>query len=64
MEINFVKGYVENNCSVRCYTMFNNFVKRFKVKYIDCTCKDKFNEIDKKSSDEFFKFFEVLKCNL
>lgn len=60
MEINFVKGYVEKNCSVRCYTMFNKFVKRFNIKFIDENHKGLFEEVDQKASDEFFRFFKIL----
>ena len=61
MNIKFVVGYVEKNCSVRCYTMLMRLIERFKIKYVHQIDKILFDEIDKKSSIEFFKFLEILK---
>ena len=61
MNINFVIGYVEKNCSVRCYTMLMRLIEKFKIKYVNQIDKILFDEIDIKSSIEFFNFLEILK---
>ena len=60
VEINFVIGYVEKNCSVRCYTFLKEAVRQFKIKYVEQLKEEYFNNIDLKASKEFFKFLELL----
>lgn len=51
MDINFVLGYVEKNCSVRCLTFLKDYIKAF------ADCKEvTFESIDSKASKEFFNF--------
>ena len=41
--------------------MLMRLIKRFKIEYVHQIDKILFDEIDKKSSIEFFKFLEILK---
>lgn len=56
MDINFVLGYVEKNCSVRCLTFLKDYIKAFKIMtFADCK-EVTFESIDSKASKEFFNF--------